>query len=206
MKALRNVSPVSSIDDQADVGLINTEPFCERGLRDAAGGVEPPQFEDICLSDAGGAVAFSSRHALRVTAHPASVTPSHALRVGVRGGPSFSSHVGHVVVVRTQEEVVGVDTAAHVAAVQHPYAVRDRSAVPLPRQSMGERLSGAPSTEADGAVALRDASGRPQPAPVRVVRLRHFRPEPLPKRSTRLPLTSLFHAPILPHLQMTDAS
>lgn len=74
----------------------------------------------------------------------------------------------HVVLMRTQEEMVWIDATGNVAFVQHVNAVRDLPAVRFPCKSMGELIGAIPFHPT---VAVRIGINEPKLAPAH--RLRH---------------------------------
>ncbi len=78
---------------------------------------------------------------------------------------SLCNHVGHVISLCAQEQVIRPDTDRNVALVQDEQAIRDLPVMKHPRDAMGHDESRSASTRDEGAVARLSYGACPEPTP-----------------------------------------
>lgn len=131
MRVLLNACPLRASNDVSDLHLRDAEQAGDVSLRRTTCGVEP--------------------------SNVAHVVRCQLLFGGVA---TFLGCVAVVVALGAQEQMVRVDAAAVIAAMEHAEPFRDRAVVPFVRQAVRQSLL---AVDADCAVAGWDTSGLPLP-------------------------------------------
>jgi len=136
---MKNMSPVFSAPDSVDGRVRNAKPLRKASRSRLRGAYLPDlllcQFRRVMLS-------------------ADDITPT---------GATLSYLVGHIVGVRSEKQMVRVDTRRNIAFVADHHTGRDGAVGDLPCHAMGEVVLPHPSKRA---VSIRKLSGRPQDAPV----------------------------------------
>lgn len=167
---LLDVRPGPSVDDAADVTARQPECPADFRLR-LARRVPRADLADDGLGEAGRGVGLAATQPLGVELGRVPVG-SRAGAVAVAGrGAALGHAVGGVLGAGADEEVVRVDAAAVVAAVQDRAALRYRAVGQLPGQAVGEHQ---PLGDRHHAVAVSVERAGPVPA---VAGLLDARPE-----------------------------
>ena len=183
---LVNVSPRFPTNDTPYLGVAKPRLAGEINQPHTACTVAASHFAHLLLGEFGVAVALAARGALGVQPHPVSRPARHSLGMTTRATPVAHSlpalpvPVGHVLGVRAQEQVRGVDTSGVVAAVTNGHAVGDRTMGQRVGNPMGLCVFPA-QLEMGVAVTVMRAAARP--AIVRAVGLVNLLPESLCHRA-----------------------
>ena len=110
---------------------------------------------------------------------------------------SFESHVGHVVFVGAEEQMIRADAVADIAVMENHDPIRNGAEV----EAVGKTVNQPFGRSAKGSIAISELGPLPQPTGVSLL---DFRPEAL-FRSPRVPSVKSGHAQSIPHYIPTTA-